>query len=134
MAEVSEFLDIQNYEDRKAMAKASECIQLILRGKRPDQWHGANVAFIQKIVDFASDKRATLKDKFDVLMEYAISHSEIAKQNIERKVTEKSLLPQPADPNALAGGATGAPAPAVAQGNENMSAGMSRALNMAEAV
>lgn len=134
MAEVSEFLDVQNYEDRKAMAKASECIQLILRGKTPDQWHGANVAFIQKIVDFASDKRATLKDKFDVLMEYAMSHSEIAKQNIERKVTEKSLLPQPADPNALAGGATGAPAPAMPQGNENMSAGMSRALNMAEAV
>lgn len=131
-AEVSEFLDIQNYEDRKAIAKASECIQLILRGKTPDQWHGANVAFIQKIVDFAADKRSTLKGKFDTLMEFAMSHSDIAKQNIERKVTEQSLIPQ-TSPEQLTGGAGPKPTTPQAQ-NPNMSAGMSRALNMAEAV
>jgi hypothetical protein len=131
-AEVASGLDVQNYEDRKAIAKASESIQLILRGKKPEQWYGANVAFIQKIVDFASDKRATLKDKFDILMEYALSHTEIAKGNIERKVTEQSIMPQPASPEQLASnGSAPAPERETAQ-NPGMSGGMSKAMNLAQ--
>lgn len=131
-SEVASGLDVQNYEDKKAIAKASECIQLILRGKTPDQWFGANVAFIQKIIDFASDKRSTLGDKFDTLMEYAMSHVDIAKSNIERKVTEQSMMPRPVDPNALASGGS-APHPTQSQvQNEGMSGGMSRAFNLAQ--
>lgn len=131
-AEVASGLDVQNYEDRKAIAKASECIQLILRGKTPDQWYGANVAFIQKIIDFASDKRSTLGAKFDTLMQFAMSHTDIAKGNIERKVTEQSMMPQPVDPNALAGGGS-APQPTQSPvQNQGMSGGMSRAFNIAQ--
>jgi hypothetical protein len=122
--EVAEFLDVQTYSDRKALAKASEAIQMILRNQEPDLWYGANIAFIQKIVDFASDKRTTLKDKFEKLMAYAMAHNEIAQENIQRKVLEK---PQPT------GGELAQPtAPSQAQ-NPGMPSGMSRAMNMAEA-
>lgn len=127
--EVASGMDVQNYEDKKALAKAAECIQLILRGQTPDTWHGANVAFIQKIVDFASDKRSTLGGKFDVLMEYAMSHTEIARENIERRVTEESMKPQPVDPNVLGGAG---PQPQQQTENPGMSGGMSRAFNMAQ--
>lgn len=90
--EVAEFMDIKTYSDRKSLAKASEAIQLILRGRTPEIWHGANIAFIQKIVDFANDKRSTLGDKFTALMKYAMQHTEIAKSNIERKVAEEAAI------------------------------------------
>lgn len=121
--EVAEFLDVQTYSDRKALAKASEAIQMILRNQEPDLWYGANIAFIQKIVDFASDKRATLKDKFEKLMQYAMSHNEIAQENIQRKALEK---PQP-----MTGGIA-EPQPAPQAENPGMNAGMSRAMSMAE--
>lgn len=90
--EIAEFLDVKTYSDRKSIAKASEAIQMILRNQKPLMWYGANIAFIQKIVDFASDKRSTLKDKFEKLMAYAMSHTEIAKQNIERQVVEDAKV------------------------------------------
>lgn len=90
--EIAEFLDLQTYQDRKALAKASECIQMILRGETPLQWHGANIAFIQKITDFAADKRSTLGEKFQILMDFALSHSEIARANIERKVADQASM------------------------------------------
>jgi len=93
-AEVAEFMDVKTYSDRKAIAKAAESIQLILMDKKPLLWYGANVAFIQKIVDFASDKRSTLGEKFEILMNYAMEHNEIARGNIERQVAEESLTAQ----------------------------------------
>jgi hypothetical protein len=38
-----------------------------------DLWYGTDVAFIQKIVDFANDWRSTLKEKFLTLMAYAMA-------------------------------------------------------------
>lgn len=91
-ADIAEFLDVKNQSDKKSIAKAAEAIQLILQGKQPELWYGATPAFMQKIVDFATDKRSTLKDKFDALLDYAMSHEEIAMQNIERKAMEDARL------------------------------------------
>jgi len=126
-AEVAEFLDVKTYSDRKAIAKASESIQEILRGKQPLLWYGANKAFVQKIVDYAGDKRSTLGDKFEKLIQYAMDHSEIVRQNIERKVVEDTTvaqqqvgqLPQEKQSTAV---------------NPGMSGGMSRALSMGAAM
>ena len=90
--EIAEFLDVQTYSDKKSLAKAAEAIQLILRGKQPDQWYGATIAFMQKIVDFANDKRSTLKEKYDILLEYASSHADIVSQNLERKAAEQARI------------------------------------------
>lgn len=89
-AEIAEFMDMQTYQDRKALAKASESIQMILRGIKPEIWFGANIAFVQKIVDYANDKRSTLKDKFQTMIDYAMEHGDIVRDNIERKVLEQA--------------------------------------------
>jgi hypothetical protein len=125
-AEIAEFLDTKTYSDRKAIAKASEAIQFILMGKEPLVWYGANVAFMQKIVDFASDKRATLGDKFQKLMDYAMSHKEIAMQNVERITLENSLIQQKQNMMAQ-------PAESKAV-NPGVSGGVSRAMNIGEAM
>jgi len=128
-SEIAEFLDVKTYSNRKAIAKASESIQLILMGQEPLLWYGANIAFIQKIVDFASDKRSTLKDKFEKLMKYAMDHKDIAKQNIERQIMEdattmaKQQLQNPS-----------APASTNTSENPGMSGGMSRAMSMGAAM
>lgn len=122
--EVAQALDMQTYQDRKALAKASECIQMILRGTKPEQWHGANIAFIQKIVDFANDKRSTLGDKFQQLLDFALSHKEIAQQNIERKIAEDASL--------QAKQSMMAPSEESTADNPGMSGGMSKAMNIAE--
>lgn len=93
--EIADALDVQTYTDRKAIARASVSIQKILIGESPDIWYGANIAFIEKIKDYASDRRSTLGDKFFTLMDYAMQHMEIAKENIEKEALQKNV-PQPA--------------------------------------
>jgi len=119
--DIAEFLDTKTYSDKKSLAKASEAIQLILRNKKPDLWYGATIAFIQKIVDFANDKRNTLGPKFKILVDYAMAHKDIVRDNIERQVAEE-VLPQPMQ--APGAGLSPIPAP------EAMPPGVSRAMNL----
>ncbi len=128
--EVAEFLDVKTYSDRKSIAKASDAIQQILRGKQPELWHGATIAFMQKIVDYANDKRSTLKEKYDQLLAYSTAHVEIVKANLESKVAEDARLAQ--QQQMMAPAAPGA-APAKPD-NPGMSGGMSRAMNIAASV
>lgn len=127
--EVAEFLDIKTYSDRKSIAKASVAIEMMLRDETPDLWYGATIAFMQKIKDYADDKRSTLGGKYKVMTDYAMSHTDIVKTNIERKVSEQATtmsqaeeVPQPQESQA-------APSEAV---NPGIPSGMSRAMNMAE--
>lgn len=120
-------MDTKNYADKKALAHASEAIQFILQGQEPDLWFGATIAFMQKITDFASDNRSTLKDKYDKLLNYAMAHTEIIKGNIERKVQEEALA-QPVAP-------TAGPQPTQTNTvNAGMSGGMSRAMQVGNAM
>ena len=126
--EIAEALDVKTYSDRKALAKASEVIQMILRDQRPDLWHGANIAFIQKIVDFAADKRSTLKDKYEKLLRYAMAHKEIAAENVQNKVMEDVLMAQRQQP--LGGEVT--PPEEPESENPGVPGGISRAMDIAE--
>jgi len=105
-AEVAEAMDVKSSSDKKSQARAAEAIQLILRGGTPETWYGATVPFIQKILDFANDRRGTLGPKFDQLLEYAMAHNEIARMNIDRKLAEEAAIlgapAQPTDPTASA--------------------------------
>lgn len=89
--EIAEFMDTKTYNDKKALAKASVGITEILRGKEPELWYGANTAFMQKIVDYATDNRTTLKEKYDELLDYAMSHEEIVGGNMERKANDEAM-------------------------------------------
>ncbi len=123
--EIAVAMDNKNYADKKALAHAAEAIQLILQGVKPDLWFGANVAYIQKIKDFAIDNRSTLGKKYDQLLEYAMAHIEIVKSNIERKVQEEAMF---ASANPVAPVGPGAPTPTAS--NPGMSGGMSRAMDI----
>lgn len=86
--EIAMAMDTKTFSDKKSMAHAAESIQMILLGKEPAIWYGATPAFMQKIVDFATDNRATLKDKYEKLLDYSVKHAEIAKENVARKAGE----------------------------------------------
>jgi hypothetical protein len=130
--EIAQAQDVKTYNDRKSLAKASESIQLILRNQEPDIWGGATVAFMQKIVDFAEDKKSTLKDKYQKLHEYAMAHKEIVKANIDRKVAEQALMQsqQPAPEGGVPAGAT-VPTEQTPAQDAGLSGGMARAMNVA---
>ncbi len=127
--DVAVALDVKTYSDKKALAKASEAVQLIMRGQKPEIWHGANVAFIQKIIDVANDKRTSLKDKFDVMIDYAMAHSDIARQNMERKVAEDARIQAE---NAQANPGMAPQQPETPAENPGMPGGMSRAMSIAD--
>jgi hypothetical protein len=122
--EIAEFLDIQTHQDKRSLAKASEAIQEIKGGKTPPVWYGATTAFMQKLVDFATDNRAKYPKEYEIIMQYAMSHTDIVKENIERKVTEQALAPAPAPTD-------GVEAPE--EPPSGMSGGMSRAMDIANA-
>jgi len=124
-ADIAEFMDIKTSGDKKSSAKAAEAIQHILQGKQPDLWYGATIAFMQKIKDYADDKRATLKDKYDLLLNYALAHVEIVKQNLEREVAEDARLMAQQQPTQ--------PAPEQKPTPSGIPGGVSRAMNIAEA-
>lgn len=134
--EIAQAQDVKTYNDRKSLSKASESIQLILRNNTPDIWGGATVAFMQKIVDFAEDKKSTLKDKYQKLHEYAMAHKEIVKANIDRKVAEQAVMQaqQPAPEGGVPGAApAGVPPPTTPAQDAGLSGGMARAMNTASA-
>ena len=89
--EVAEFMDTKTYADKKSLAHASVGIQDVLRGRKPELWYGATTAFMQKIVDYATDNRTALgTQKHEALLEYALAHKEIVASNMERKATEEA--------------------------------------------
>jgi len=130
--EISEFMDVQTYSDRKAVKRAEVAIEHIIRDEKVDLWYGANIAFIQKILDYASDRRATLGAYYEALVNYANAHYEIAQQNIEKKVMEQGT-----QQGQEATGETPLTNPSGTMGqapvaHEGMSGGMSRAMSVAE--
>lgn len=131
--EVAEFLDIKTYSDRKSIAKASVAIDTILRDEKPAIWYGATIAFIQKIKDFADDKRSTLGGKYEILMNYAMSHTDIVRGNIERKVSEEASINGQQPPQTSAQPTPQSASQSASQPeNKGMTGGMSRAMSVGE--
>lgn len=128
--EVAEFLDTKTYADRKSIARASVAIEMILRSEEPDLWYGATIPFMQKILDFANDKRASLKDKFQQLVDYSMAHIDIVQENIEKDIAEQMRIQ--GQQNLQQPMMQGEEQPSEAA-NPGMSGGMSRAMSMAEA-
>lgn len=126
--EIAEFMDTKTYSDKKSLARASGAIQEILRGKQPDIWYGANTAFMQKIVDYASDNRSTLgMEKYSKLVDYAMQHKEIAQSNLERKANEMAMELNQQD---IQAGLNVPPAPT--SENPGVPGGVSKAMEVAE--
>lgn len=125
-------MDTKNFTDKKALAHAAESIQLILQGKTPQQWFGATISFIEKIIDYAVDHRGTLEDKYQTLIDFAVSHEEIVKSNIERQVMQEQRMmsqnTQSVDPT------TGKPAVESKAINPGLPGGVSKSLEVGKAM
>jgi len=79
--------DIQNEGNREILAEASQLIQDCLAGKPYKLNRGANTAFIQKIIDYATD--TDLPDQeYMKLMQIAEEHLPIAEENMARKAVQ----------------------------------------------
>lgn len=131
-SEVAEFLDTKTYSDKKALAKAAESIQLVLQGQKPVVWHGANAAFLKKIVDFAADNRTSLKEKYGILMDYVMAHQDIALENAARQAGEDART---ANQQQMMNPTKGAdPAGKPTAENPGIPGGMSRAMSMGNSV
>ena len=67
----------------KLMSEAAQAIQDIVQKKSPQLNRAANSAFMQKVVDYAVSNDLK-QDIYDALIEFAISHGEIAAENEAR--------------------------------------------------
>lgn len=127
--EVAEFLDVKTYDNKKSLAKAAESIQLVLQGSKPVLWYGADSAFLQKIVNFASDNRVTLKEKYNILMDYVMAHKDIAMQNAARQAKDDARTINQSPAPAAPGGDAAAPAPVPGPANPGLPGGISKAMS-----
>lgn len=100
-------MDVENYGNMDILSKASQAIQDIIGGREPKRYRGANTAFIQKILDFASDNELD-QEIYDALIQYADSHVEVAIENMMRKARIAAIaLGAGMEPGAEAGGLPG---------------------------
>jgi hypothetical protein len=83
------------------LAKASQAIQDIIKGKKPKLVRGATTVFTQKILDFATDHDELPMDQYKALIQYIMAHEQIIVENTVRSA--KAMVTQ----NRLAQGPTG---------------------------
>lgn len=84
-------LDLQNEGNQEILSEAAQAIQDILEGKAPGLNRQANAAFVQKIVDFATDNNVSMP-VYTMLMQYAKAHLQIAMENTARKARMMTMF------------------------------------------
>lgn len=99
--EIRMAFDKENEGNREILAEASQLIQDCLAGKPYKVNRGANTAFIQKIIDYATDTELPT-EKYDKLMAIVEEHIPIAQENMARKAVQMMaqagvMLGQPAE-------------------------------------
>jgi hypothetical protein len=115
--------DRENEGNREILSEASQLIQDCLAGKPYKLNRGANTAFIQKIIDYATDTDLPL-EKYQELMSIAEEHIPIAQENMARKAVQM-MAQQGVGPDQMAQPATeqlyGEPASGTPAGTASMS-------------
>lgn len=88
-AEIKEAFTALPYSSRELLSEASQAIEDIQLGKKVRLNRGANVVFMQRILDRATDlsmsNEARERKIANALLEYALAHEDIAFENEERK-------------------------------------------------
>uniref|UniRef100_A0A6H1ZCS2 Portal protein n=1 Tax=viral metagenome TaxID=1070528 RepID=A0A6H1ZCS2_9ZZZZ len=105
-------LDTENDGNREVLARASEAIQEIIKGKEPKLFRGATTAYQQKILDFATDNTDDDLELFTKLTDFAKAHDKLVMENMSRKAMQvrnreglgtPEEAPMPAMPGAIPG-------------------------------
>jgi hypothetical protein len=94
--------DLEGDYNKEILSEASQMIQDCLAGKKVKLNRGATPAFVQKIVDYATDTE--LDDaEYEKLMALAEAHLPIAQENMARKavqvMAQRGQMAQPAQPS-----------------------------------
>lgn len=87
---IKQLLDPQYEGSEESLSKASQAIQDVLEGKTPKRYRGATTAFVQKILDFITDKEIT-QTQYDVLALYAEMHMPFVEENMIRRARQQSM-------------------------------------------
>lgn len=116
--EIRTAMNIDLYGRTDELSRASQAIQEILAGKDPKTYRGATTAYIQKIIDFATDNEVSDAD-YRKLTIYAEKHFPIAAENAARKIVTQPAAQPKEEPNQMPDPANGGGNPIVpAVGNE----------------
>lgn len=83
-AEIKVAMSREEVGNIEILAEATQAIQDIVQGQNPKVNRGANTAFIQKILDFATDEDVD-DNVFKRLTDYAKAHIPVAYENAMRK-------------------------------------------------
>jgi hypothetical protein len=90
--------DLQGEYNKEILSEASQLIQDCLNGKPYKLNRGATPAFVQKIIDYATDNDLSL-DEYNKLMRIAEEHLPIVQENMARKAVamqaQQGMMPQP---------------------------------------
>jgi len=79
--------DLEGDQNKEVLARASQMIQDCLEGKPYKPYRGATTAFVQKIVDYATDEDLPMAE-YMKLMKIAQAHLPIAQENAVRKAVQ----------------------------------------------
>jgi hypothetical protein len=126
-------LDPMNYGSKEVMSRAFEVVQELIEGKDPAIYYGADVAFVQHIMDFGMSHKDTLKGKTLNFLKYVQKCTPIVKENMDRKRMLMKMAQGGADPSAMglpggqdatsaAAGAAGGEQPGAPQGSSTTAA------------
>ena len=108
--DVALLMDTDVSTSKETIAEVSAAIQeILIRGKKPKTNYNADIYFVKRLIKFAKDHQDTLSErKFNLLMEYANEHIEIARGNVDQMVEAaiKKTAPSP-ESDAAGGGEEG---------------------------
>lgn len=87
-ADVKDAFSQDSYADRELLSEAAEAERQIVQGEKPKLNRGATAAFMQHIIDFATNTDGLSQKTYKALMDYATAHAEIAAENMMRSARE----------------------------------------------
>lgn len=128
--QVVRMMDKQNYGNEEMIGRADLACEEIIKGRAPKIYQGADIAFMQYILDFANKLDDSENEKKIILLSYGQSHRKIVMRNMASAAMEQlaakgitpDMVKQPGqDPNAQPpqgpppAGPNAQPSPEVAQ-------------------
>lgn len=95
--EIFELMDTQSFASKDIMTEAERAIQQLVKGKMPEICYTANVAFLQRILNFAKTHHTTLGEKEMMFHEYIALCAPVVMENMA-SLAVQLRLEQPGQP------------------------------------
>ncbi len=90
--EIRSLMDVQNYGNEEMLGRADLACEQIMKGKEPDIYPGADVAFMQYILDTANKLDSDEAEMKIRLLTYGQAHKSIVIKNMANKAVNELAL------------------------------------------